>query len=188
MPLVDERVMAGAWSAGRPACCGWRAFVQRRVVGAASTDLPHSTLTVSAAQRACHRIWITAFAPLGASGGSGSWEQTSKTAGQCGFRWGERGDSNPRHPGPQLSALANESPVSRRLRCSQTLPGSRSPRLTAPGGLSPLPFCFQKQQGITGESHPGLVRRTVSTPGQVRGGPLPVRVKRLTASLPSPAS
>ena len=85
MPLVDKLAMAGTWSAGGPACCGRRASVQRRVVGAASTDLPHSTLTVSSAQRACHWIWITAFAPLGASGGSDSWEQTSKTAGQCGL-------------------------------------------------------------------------------------------------------
>jgi hypothetical protein len=31
-----------------------------------------------------------------------------KTAGQCSFRWGERGDSNPRHPGPQQCCRGGE--------------------------------------------------------------------------------
>jgi FAD/FMN-containing dehydrogenase len=37
---------------------------------------------------------------------------------QRGFRWGERGDSNPRHPGPQLSAQANKAPVQGHSRTS----------------------------------------------------------------------
>jgi hypothetical protein len=41
-------------------------------------------------------------------GGPASRDPTGKTAGQCSFRWGERGDSNPRHPGPQQCRPVSE--------------------------------------------------------------------------------
>jgi hypothetical protein len=42
-------------------------------------------------------------------GGPASRDPTGKTAGQCSFRWGERGDSNPRHPGPQQCCHGEEA-------------------------------------------------------------------------------
>jgi hypothetical protein len=54
-----------------------------------------------------------------------------KTAGQCGFRWGERGDSNPRHPGPQLRAQAIKSPGQGHSRTSGVLRRLRLRLLTA---------------------------------------------------------
>ena len=47
------------------------------------------------------------------------------------FWWGERGDSNPRHPGPQVGAQANKSPDQGRSRMSGALRWLRSRHLTA---------------------------------------------------------
>src|SRR5215469_16247954 len=71
----------------------------------AGIDLPHPAVAVTAAQRASHRRPIVAFAHSAPLGGPASRDPTGKAAGQCSFRWGERGDSNPRHPGPQPGAL-----------------------------------------------------------------------------------
>jgi hypothetical protein len=46
---------------------------------------------------------------------------------------------------PELSAQPDEAAASSRLRWSQTSLGSRSPRLTASGCASPLPFCSQNR-------------------------------------------
>jgi hypothetical protein len=51
---------------------------------------------------------------------------------------------------PEQGALGNESAGSQRLRWPQTLSSFRSPRLTAPGGASPLPFRSQYRAGLAG--------------------------------------
>jgi hypothetical protein len=46
------------------------------------------------------------------------------------LQWGERGDSNPRHPGPQLSDQTDETPPPGRSRTSEKLKQPRSRCLT----------------------------------------------------------
>ena len=55
---------------------------------------------------------------------------------------------------PELSAQADEAAASWRLRWSHALPGCGSPRLTAPGGASLLPFCSRQTRWSAGGGRP----------------------------------
>jgi hypothetical protein len=57
--------------------------------------------------------------------------------------WSGWPDLNRRPLRPELSAQASKTAASRPLPWSQAVLASASPRLTAPGGASLLPFCSQ---------------------------------------------
>ena len=87
----------------------WKVPAQRSVVGPASTVLAplHRDRNRSLAglpPDLDNGVWPHSEA----SRRSGSRGHEDKTPGQGNFQWGERGDSNPRHPGPQLSAPASK--------------------------------------------------------------------------------
>ena len=66
--------------------------MQRKIVGATAQICPLG-LTVSAAQRACYRIWVTVFAPLRASLGirlPGSEDEAAVSAAFDGVSEGTR--------------------------------------------------------------------------------------------------
>ena len=86
----------------------WKVPAQRSVVGPASTVLAplHRDRNRSLAglpPDLDNGVWPHSEA----SRRSGSRGHEDKTPGQGNFQWGERGDSNPRHPGPQPGALTN---------------------------------------------------------------------------------
>jgi hypothetical protein len=100
---------------GRPACSPLGSARAAPGLGPASTIRPHS-------HRGRYRSSAGLPPEAGSSvlphsappGGPASRDPRGKIAGQCSFRWGERGDSNPRHPGPQQCCPATkevETPV-----------------------------------------------------------------------------
>src|SRR5262249_6215465 len=63
------------------------------------------------------------------------------------LQWGERGDSNPRHPGPQLSDQTDEAPAPGRSRTSEALKLPRSRCLTVSGAVGERDRPFTAEPG-----------------------------------------
>ncbi len=68
----------------------------------------------------------------------------------CAFTWGERWDSNPRHPGPQQGIRARRTRDCRHNGRSARLSEPEKPHLTPPRQARPLPFRSQNRTASQG--------------------------------------